>query len=63
MHDAIGLPNHDNGEVENVPWVAEVWGGVHDEPQCHDPHDALCCEDHSENYLKQAGLCHKIFEL
>ena len=50
------LPNHDDGEIENVPGVSEVCGGVSDETEGNDPHEALGSEDDGEddfNLLKE----------
>ena len=45
------VPDHDDGEVEDVPGVAEVAGRVHDEAKGHDPHHTLSSEDHGEDDL------------
>ena len=47
----INLPDHDNGEVQYVPRVSEVGGGMGHEAKSYDPHDALAGEDNSENDL------------
>ena len=45
------LPNHDNSEVQNIPWVPEVGSGMGNETKCNDSHDALTSEDDSEDDL------------
>ena len=45
------LPNHDDGEVENVPRISEVGRGMCDEAKSNDPHAALGGEDDSEDDL------------
>ncbi len=45
------LPNHDNGEVEYVPWVLEVGVRVRDEAVRHNFHAALARKDHREDHF------------
>ena len=47
----LNSPNHDDGEVQNVPRISEVGGGMSYEAQGNDSHDALSSEDDGEDDL------------
>ena len=51
IDNSRNLPNHDDGEVENVPRVFEVGVGVRDESVRNYLHAAFAREDHREDHF------------
>lgn len=45
------LPDDDDGEIEEIPAVAQVRALMRHEAVRHDLHDALGCEDNEEEVL------------